>query len=94
MGQLWDLKRDGTPLAKVWRERQSSIEVCRDLASRSSFILYYCDTLNPLEAGKLLSHSDGMACPRRDLLAFAVVDPSAVIDGPLASLTKQASGDG
>lgn len=28
----------------------------------------YGDTLNPLEADELLTHSDGVACPRRDLL--------------------------
>ena len=33
-----------------------------------------------LLGGELLSHSNGVACPRRDLLAFAVVDPLAERD--------------
>ncbi len=32
-------------------------------------------TLYPAERGELLSHSTGVACPQRDLLMQAVVDP-------------------
>jgi hypothetical protein len=32
-------------------------------------------TLYPLEGDELLSHFNGLACPQRDLLMQAVVDP-------------------